>query len=125
MPSPQLAPLTPREQAVADFLRRPRVADLCMVIAAALVGFAARGWVQGICGSPYSGFEGGAGYSSCEKALHGYTWLVFVGGAVVIAVLIRALLGRRRYARRIGLLAVVAAAIANSILLTTFPTGAP
>jgi hypothetical protein len=127
MTSPRLAPLTPREQAVADIFRKPRVADSCMVFAAAVLGLLGRGLVQAYCGdssggSPFGPQDGTAGAHLCAKVSPGSTWVAYTLSAVAIACAVRWALRRKTYSRRMGLTVVSILLIAGTAWVYSLPS---
>jgi F0F1-type ATP synthase membrane subunit c/vacuolar-type H+-ATPase subunit K len=124
MPAPAPSTLTRREQAVADFFRRPMVADGCMTIAAALLGAATRGVAQGYCHPP-SDPPVGDGGNFCAKVSGGFSWIGYVAAAVALAAAIRVIARRTDYSRRLALLIVVVAAIGVTAWVYSLPDLAP
>jgi hypothetical protein len=110
----RLAPLTPRETAVLQYLRRRAAVAAGGV--AALIGVLACASVQPLCfrvpygtgGRPEEG-SSRAGY--CNAIAHWYRWLVFPAATVVVGcVLIRLLRGKKhRYAWTMAVLCVLGA----------------
>jgi hypothetical protein len=123
MHRPPLAPLTSRERAVAEFFHRAKAADVCLVVAAALLGVVAYGLGRAYClqpGDPVSGPDG-SGY--CAATVHGHDWIAYVGAAVILALAMRCILGGRRYARRVALGVVSVLAISATAWVFSLPTG--
>jgi ascorbate-specific PTS system EIIC-type component UlaA len=124
--APQLGPLTPREQRVADFLDLAWVGEVLLVIGAATEGALGRVLVQAYCKSPYSQPSSGTeGAAYCATTTNAYTWAAFVVVAVAGAFVTRGLCRRLTHARSIALTFVFAAVIANTIVVLSLPSAGP
>lgn len=122
--APQLGPLTPREQRVADFLRRAWIAEVILAIGAATEGALGRGLVQGYChGTPSGPVGGSKGAAYCATMSHPYTWAGFIAVAVAGGFVVESLCRRLKYRRSIALAIVFVAVIANTIVVCSLPDG--
>lgn len=123
MPEPPASTLTPREQAVADFFRRPRVADACMVTLAAVLGLIARGLVQGICHPvPTPPDPTSTGGKYCATVSHGWSWIAYAAAAVLIACGVRSI-ARGPNRRRIALIVVFVLGVVATVWVSSLPNG--
>jgi hypothetical protein len=122
MPPLSLGPLTRREQAVADFFRRSRVADVCMVATAVMLGLLAWGVGRAYCNPPADPISSSAGVSYCARMAHRYSWVAYTVAAGTLALTVRGV-WRGRYARRIAIVTVSVAVIASTVWVYSLPTG--
>src|SRR5579872_275399 len=98
MPAGPASTLTAREQAVANFLRQPRIADISMAIAAAVLGVIARALAQAYCATtPTAPLPGTDGGDYCTTVSHGWSWVTYAAAAGVIACSIRWIARRGRH----------------------------
>jgi hypothetical protein len=127
MSEPALSPLTPREQAVARFFRRPRVTDASTVLIAGVLGLIARLLAQGYCtgGAPSNPEQYTEGGHYCATVSHGYSWLGYPAAAILLAGAVGWIFRRRGTSRRLALAVVTVAVIGASAWvysLQTVPT---